>query len=70
MADFTVEELEQLERNIDRERKGIIATEDFAEFIVKHVMDENKTYDVGGKNFIGNWLPAFANITPTLIFPW
>ena len=31
MADFTVEELEQLERKIDRERKGIIATEDFVE---------------------------------------
>ena len=36
MADFTVEELEQLERNIDRERKGIIATEDFVKPEVLH----------------------------------
>ncbi len=28
---------------------NVISTEDFAEFIVKHMMDENKTYDVGGK---------------------
>lgn len=28
---------------------NVISTEDFGEFIVKHLMDENKTYDVGGK---------------------
>ena len=28
---------------------NVISTEDFAEFIVKHMLDENKTYDVGGK---------------------
>ena len=28
---------------------NVISTEDFGEFIVKHMMDENKTYDVGGK---------------------
>ncbi len=28
---------------------NVISTEDFADFIVKHMMDENKTYDVGGK---------------------
>lgn len=31
MADFTVEQLEQMEQRIDRERKGIIATADFVE---------------------------------------
>ena len=31
MADFTVEQLEQMEQSIDRERKGIIATADFVE---------------------------------------
>ena len=28
---------------------NIISTEDFADFIVKHMMDDNKIYDVGGK---------------------
>lgn len=28
---------------------NVISTEDFAEFIVKHMTDENKMYDVGGK---------------------
>ena len=28
---------------------NVISTEDFAEFIVKHMCDENKTYDIGGK---------------------
>ena len=28
---------------------NVISTEDFGEFIVKHMTDENKTYDVGGK---------------------
>ena len=28
---------------------NVISTEDFGEFIVKHMMDENKSYDVGGK---------------------
>lgn len=28
---------------------NVISTEDFAEFIVKHMMDDNKIYDVGGK---------------------
>lgn len=28
---------------------NVISTEDFAEFIVSHITDENKTYEVGGK---------------------
>lgn len=28
---------------------NVISTEDFADFIVKHLEDSNKTYDVGGK---------------------
>lgn len=28
---------------------NVISTEDFADFIVKHMMDENKMYNVGGK---------------------
>ncbi|SNU06999.1 Uncharacterized conserved protein YbjT, contains NAD(P)-binding and DUF2867 domains [Lachnospiraceae bacterium] len=28
---------------------NVISTEDFAEFIVKHMMDENKMYNIGGK---------------------
>ena len=28
---------------------NVISTEDFAEFIVAHMCDENKTYDIGGK---------------------
>ncbi|MBR4209547.1 MAG: SDR family oxidoreductase [Lachnospiraceae bacterium] len=28
---------------------NVISTEDFAEFIVAHMCDDNKTYDVGGK---------------------
>ena len=28
---------------------NVISTEDFGEFIVKHMLDENATYDVGGK---------------------
>ncbi len=28
---------------------NVISTEDFADFIVKHMTDENKTYDIGGK---------------------
>ena len=28
---------------------NVISTEDFGEFSVKHMMDENKSYDVGGK---------------------
>ncbi|MBO4458703.1 MAG: SDR family oxidoreductase [Butyrivibrio sp.] len=28
---------------------NVISTEDLAEFIVKHIMDENTTYNVGGK---------------------
>lgn len=28
---------------------NVISTEDFAEFIVKHMMDHNETYDIGGK---------------------
>lgn len=28
---------------------NVISTEDFADFIVKHMMDENAMYDVGGK---------------------
>ncbi|MBR6478161.1 MAG: SDR family oxidoreductase [Lachnospiraceae bacterium] len=28
---------------------NVISTEDFGEFIVKHMLDENKTYNVGGK---------------------
>ena len=28
---------------------NVISTEDFAEFIVAHMMDENKSYNVGGK---------------------
>ena len=28
---------------------NVISTEDFAEFIVKHIEDENKTYSIGGK---------------------
>lgn len=28
---------------------NVISTEDFAEFIVKHMLDENKMYNVGGK---------------------
>lgn len=28
---------------------NVISTEDFAEFIVKHMLDENKQYNIGGK---------------------
>lgn len=28
---------------------NVISTEDFADFIVKHIKDNNKTYDIGGK---------------------
>lgn len=28
---------------------NVISTEDFADFIVKHMQDENKMYDIGGK---------------------
>ncbi len=28
---------------------NVVSTEDFAEFIVEHMMDENKSYNVGGK---------------------
>ena len=28
---------------------NVVSTEDFAAFIVEHMMDENKTYNVGGK---------------------
>jgi len=28
---------------------NVISTEDFAQFIVERMMDDNKTYDVGGK---------------------
>ena len=28
---------------------NVISTEDFADFIVKHMMDDNKMYDIGGK---------------------
>ena len=28
---------------------NVIATEDLADYIVKHMLDENKTYDIGGK---------------------
>jgi uncharacterized protein YbjT (DUF2867 family) len=28
---------------------NVISTEDFADFIVKHMLDENKTYNIGGK---------------------
>lgn len=28
---------------------NVISTEDFADFIVKHMLDDNKIYDVGGK---------------------
>ena len=28
---------------------NVISTEDFAEFIVKHMLDENKMYNIGGK---------------------
>ncbi len=28
---------------------NVVSTEDFAEFIVEHMMDDNKMYDVGGK---------------------
>ncbi len=28
---------------------NVISTEDFADFIVLHMLDENKTYDIGGK---------------------
>ena len=28
---------------------NVISTEDFGEFIVKHMLDDNKTYNVGGK---------------------
>lgn len=28
---------------------NVISTEDFADFIVKHMCDEKKTYDIGGK---------------------
>ncbi len=28
---------------------NVISTEDFADFLVKHLWDENKTYDIGGK---------------------
>lgn len=28
---------------------NVVSTEDFADFIVDHMMDENKTYNVGGK---------------------
>lgn len=28
---------------------NVVSTEDFADFIVAHMMDENKTYNVGGK---------------------
>lgn len=33
----------------DAVHANVISTEDFAEFIVKHVCDENVTYNVGGK---------------------
>ena len=28
---------------------NVISTEDFADFLVKHLWDENKMYDIGGK---------------------
>ena len=28
---------------------NVISTEDLADFVVKHMMDENKTYEIGGK---------------------
>ena len=33
----------------DHVHANVISTEDFADFIVKHMMDENAMYDVGGK---------------------
>ena len=33
----------------DAVHANVISTEDFAEFIVLHMLDENKSYDVGGK---------------------
>ncbi len=33
----------------DAVHANVIATEDFADFIVKHMTDENKTYNIGGR---------------------
>ncbi|MBQ9122910.1 MAG: NAD(P)H-binding protein [Lachnospiraceae bacterium] len=50
---------------------NVISTEDFADFIVKHMMDENVTYDVGGKETysyeeIANLCFAAAGKEPTI----
>ena len=50
---------------------NVISTEDFGEFIVKHITDENKTYNVGGKETysyeeIANMCFAAAGKTPVI----
>ena len=50
---------------------NVISTEDFAEFIVAHMMDENKSYNVGGKETwsyeeIANMCFAAAGKTPVI----
>ena len=50
---------------------NVISTEDFADFIVKHMCDENATYDIGGKETysyeeIANLCFAAAGKTPVI----
>ncbi len=50
---------------------NVISTEDFADFIVLHMTDENKTYDIGGKETysyeeIANLCFAAAGKTPCI----
>ncbi len=50
---------------------NVISTEDFADFIVKHMCDENKMYDIGGKGTysyeeIANLCFAAAGKEPTI----
>ncbi len=50
---------------------NVISTEDFAEFIVAHMCDENKSYDVGGKEVwsyeeIANMCFAAAGKAPVI----
>ncbi len=55
----------------DAVHANVISTEDFADFIVKHMTDENKTYDIGGKETysyeeIANLCFAAAGKTPVI----
>lgn len=50
---------------------NVVSTEDFADFIAAHMMDENKTYDVGGKEIwsyeeIANMCFAAAGKEPVI----